>query len=79
VIGTSSLQYAGYEKIAFTFGCALVSCCWFFALSVAGHFIHKLDKKRLWQQWGNKLSAVIIWMVAIYIGWLLVDDLSGRC
>ena len=72
VIGTSSLQFAGNEKLAFTAACILVSCSWFFGLSVSGHFLHKLDKTGLWLRLVNKVSAFIIWVVAFYIGWQLI-------
>lgn len=71
VIGTSSLQFAGHEKAMFTSGCIVMSACWFFGLSVAGHFLHKLDKTGLWLTLINKLSALIVWSIALYLAWLL--------
>jgi len=53
----------------YTFACILASFLWFLGLSVAGHFIHKLDKKGKFIYGLNKLSALIIWAVAVYIGW----------
>jgi L-lysine exporter family protein LysE/ArgO len=73
VIGTSSLQFVGYEKLMFTFGCVLISTCWFFSLSAMGHFLHKLDDTGQWLQRINKISAIIVWMIAGYIGWLLIS------
>jgi L-lysine exporter family protein LysE/ArgO len=67
VIGTNSLQFSGQTKWIFTLACILVSWCWFFGLSVSGHFLHKLDKTGLWVHSINKVSAFIIWAVAIYI------------
>jgi L-lysine exporter family protein LysE/ArgO len=72
VIGTSSLRYIGQEKFAFTFGCILISWCWFFSLSVAGHFLHRLDKMGFWERFGNRISAVIIWIVALFIGMQII-------
>lgn len=72
VIGTNSLQFAGSEKWIFTSACILMSACWFFGLSVAGHFLHQLDKTGRWLRCVNKLSAMIIWVIAGYIGWLLM-------
>lgn len=72
VIGTSSLQFAGYEKFMFTFACVLISTCWFFGLCVTGHFLHKLDKSGQWLERINKCSAIIVWTIAAYIGWMLV-------
>lgn len=72
VIGTSSLQFVGNEKLMFTFACILISACWFFGLSVSGHFLHKLDKTGRWLQIINKASALIMWTIASYIGYLLM-------
>ncbi|MCX7114546.1 MAG: LysE/ArgO family amino acid transporter [Gammaproteobacteria bacterium] len=72
VIGASSLQFVGYEKWVFTAACIIISGCWFFGLSVAGHFLHRLDKSGRWLRLVNKISAVIVWGIAGYIGWLLV-------
>src|SRR3990167_7955941 len=69
VIGTSSLQFMGNEKLIFTSACIIISACWFFSLSVSGHFLHRLDKTGRWLQIINKLSAIIIWTIALYIGW----------
>lgn len=68
VIGTNSLQYSGAAKWAYTFACILVSWLWFIGLAIAGHSLHKLDKNGLWLKVINKISAIIIWGVAIYIG-----------
>lgn len=67
VIGTNSLQFSGNNKWIFTMACIFVSWTWFFSLSVAGHFTHKLDKSGLGIKFLNKISAIIIWTVAIYI------------
>ena len=74
VIGTSSLQFIGAEKLIFTSACIIISACWFFCLSVMGHFLHRLDKTGQWLQRINKLSAIIVWSIAIYIGWLLIKQ-----
>ncbi len=74
VIGTNSLQFIGNEKWIFTSACIAISSCWFFGLSVAGHFLHKLDKTGRWLRVVNKLSAVIVWAIAFYIGWLLIKS-----
>lgn len=71
VIGTSSLQFIGNQKLIFTSACIFISACWFFGLSVAGHFLHKLDKTGRWLQTINKLSAIIVWAIALYIARLL--------
>ena len=71
IIGTSSLQFVGNEKLIFTSACIFMSGCWFFSLSVAGHFLHKLDKSGRWLQRINKFSAMIVWTIALYMAWLL--------
>ena len=42
VIGTSSLQYSGTEKLMFTGATILVSWCWFTLLSILGHLMELL-------------------------------------
>lgn len=76
VIGTNSLNFIGYEKIQFTLACLLVSLIWFFGLSFAGHCLGKLNKTGLIYLI-NKLSALIIWSVGIYIGYQLIKLLFG--
>jgi L-lysine exporter family protein LysE/ArgO len=75
VIGTSSLNFIGDAKLAYTAACIIVSFCWFFGLSVAGHFLHRLDKTGVLLKVVNKLSALIIWSVALYFGWQLIEYL----
>ncbi|HXU28874.1 MAG TPA: LysE/ArgO family amino acid transporter [Bacteroidia bacterium] len=72
VIGTSSLYFSGMEKWVYTFACILVSFGWFFGLSIAGRSLHKLDKTGFLLTMINKLSALIIWSVGLYIGWQLI-------
>lgn len=72
VIGTNSLQFVGPEKWMFTAACILISSCWFFSLSAAGHFLHKLDKTGRWLRFINKFSALIVWTIACYLAWLLL-------
>lgn len=71
VIGTYSLNFIGRARWVYTIACILVSFIWFFTLSVAGHFLRKLDKNGSWQVIINRLSALIIWAVSIYIGFQL--------
>ncbi len=75
VIGTSSLHFVGREKWMFTSACILISASWFFGLSVAGHFLHKLDKTGRWLRLINKISAIIVWGIALYFAWLLINKL----
>jgi L-lysine exporter family protein LysE/ArgO len=67
VIGTNSLHFMGEDKWVYTFACILASWIWFFSLSVTGHFVHKLDKSGFWLKSINKLSAIIIFSVAVYL------------
>lgn len=73
VIGTSSLQFIGRDKWMFTFGCVFISSVWFFMLSVMGHFLHRLDKTGKALRIMNQCSAIMVWSVAVYIGWLFVQ------
>ncbi|MBS4210123.1 LysE/ArgO family amino acid transporter [Bacillus sp. FJAT-50079] len=67
VIGTSSLNYIGSEKILFTGACIIVSCLWFLGLAIAGRALGNFDKTGNFLKIINKVSAIIIWCVAIYI------------
>ena len=71
VIGTSSLAYAGAERIAFTAACILNSWVWFFMLAVAGKLIGSIGPVRTWL---NRVSAVIIWLSAVYLVYNLTRD-----
>lgn len=73
VIGTSSLNFSGKEKLVYTAACILISFLWFFGLSVAGHFLHHLDKSGILLKLVNKTSAIIIWCVAFYFAWQLIN------
>ncbi len=64
VVGTSSLAYAGGERIAFTAACILNSWVWFFLLAVAGKLVGSVGPVR---RWLNRVSAVIIWLSAAYL------------
>jgi L-lysine exporter family protein LysE/ArgO len=68
VIGTSSLKYAGNEKAAFAVMCILVSWAWFIGLGVAGRITGKMDKSGRLLMILNKVSAIVMWGTAIYIG-----------
>jgi L-lysine exporter family protein LysE/ArgO len=68
VIGTSSLSYSGAEKIAFASVCIAVSWVWFFGLGMAGRLTGKLDKSGRFLLVLNKVSAIVMWGTAVYIG-----------
>ncbi|QOR65117.1 amino acid transporter [Cytobacillus suaedae] len=67
VIGTNSLQYEDTEKVIFTVACITVSWLWFIGLAAAGRYVGKIDKDGSWLRKINKLSAIIIWGVALYL------------
>lgn len=67
VIGTSSLQYQGEEKIIFAVTCITVSWIWFIGLSLAGRIIGKFDKSGKMLLILNKISALIMWAAAVYL------------
>lgn len=71
VIGTSSLSYVGTEKMAFAAACIAVSWLWFFSLAIIGKVVGHFDTNGIFITYINKISAIMIWMVAIYIGYQL--------
>lgn len=71
VIGTSSLNYTGTDKAAFTVACIVVSWIWFIGLAAAGRVTGKLDKSGQFMSVINKISALIMWAAAVYIGFSL--------
>jgi len=64
VIGTSSLSYTGNIKASFAIACILVSWVWFTFLIIAGTLMSKFS---YFIPLFNKISAVIMWMSAIYL------------
>lgn len=68
VIGTSSLKYTlSSEKVAFAAACIVVSWISFFGLAIIGKSIRAIDHEGKIVNLINKISAFIIWGVAIYI------------
>ncbi|MDA8226396.1 MAG: LysE/ArgO family amino acid transporter [Desulfitobacterium hafniense] len=74
VIGTSSLNYEGLEKVAFAGATILVSWLWFFGLAVAGRVTGVLDKSGRFMVLLNKVSALVMLGAAIYIGLSLINN-----
>lgn len=68
VIGTSSLAYEGADKIAFAVSCIIVSWLWFAGLGTVGRLSGKLDKSGRFLILLNKVSAIVMWATALYIG-----------
>lgn len=71
VIGTSSLSYTGIDKVTFTASTILVSWIWFLGLAVAGKTVGQIDSSGKIMRIINKISAIIIWVVAAYIAYKL--------
>lgn len=76
VIGTSSLTYNGIDKMVFTATTIIVSWSWFLSLAIAGKLVGSFDKEGKFLRMLNKISAVIIWGVAIYIAFQLYTMLK---
>lgn len=76
VIGTSSLVYSGYEKWIFTLVCIAVSWIWFFTLAISGRKIGQIDRNGYFLKRINQVSALIIWCMAIYMGYQLYISLN---
>lgn len=68
VIGTNSLTYDGREKWLFTGSCIFVSWIWFTGLASAGRILRKLDSRGSVLIFFNKSSAVMMWVLAVYLG-----------
>ena len=67
VIGTSSLQYAGGEKLAFTAATVLVSWLWFTLLSLIGHGLDFLPAVVRRPGILQRFSALFMWGSAVYL------------
>ncbi|MCC5401296.1 LysE family transporter [Staphylococcus aureus] len=67
VIGSSAALYSGSNKIAFTIACISVSWLWFFLLAILGKMVGSIDKTGKLLTIINKLSSIIIIIVALMI------------
>lgn len=74
VIGTSSLQYGGAQRWIFAASCIGVSWAWFFFLALAGKLAGTIDSSGRIMGFINKLSAVFIGLVGV---WLLLGAYRG--
>jgi L-lysine exporter family protein LysE/ArgO len=73
VIGTNSLHYTGTDKWFYTMACILVSLLWFTGLSLSGHLIkHKSRTNYSGINKLNKVSALIVWGIAVYLALSLI-------
>ncbi|HGZ7684072.1 TPA: LysE/ArgO family amino acid transporter [Staphylococcus aureus] len=66
VIGSSAALYSG-SKIAFTIACISVSWLWFFLLAILGKMVGSIDKTGKLLTIINKISSIIIIIVALMI------------
>ncbi|MGK9043872.1 LysE/ArgO family amino acid transporter [Mammaliicoccus vitulinus] len=67
VIGTSASIYDGMDKWIFSISTIAVSWLWFILLAFLGKMIGSVDKTGKWIVYLNKLSSVIIVIVALII------------
>ncbi|MFC6229507.1 LysE/ArgO family amino acid transporter [Paenibacillus allorhizosphaerae] len=68
VIGTSSLRYEGGEKAAFAAAAIVVSWLWFTGLATAGRLTNRVDQSGRMIVALNKISALLMWGTAVYLG-----------
>ncbi|ETT58024.1 LysE/ArgO family amino acid transporter [Paenibacillus sp. FSL H8-0457] len=73
VIGTSSLQYEGADKMIFTVVCIAVSWLWFLGLGIAGRAAGRMDPSGRLLSALNRISAVIMWGTAAYLVFHLIQ------
>ncbi|MUK88025.1 amino acid transporter [Ornithinibacillus sp. L9] len=73
VIGTSSIVYEGLDKWIFALACIVVSWMWFFALAVVGKKIGQLDISGRFLTRLNQVSAIIVWVMAIFMGYQFMN------
>ncbi|MFA9556842.1 LysE/ArgO family amino acid transporter [Evansella sp. AB-rgal1] len=72
VIGPSSLAYVGQDKIMFAAACIIVSWFFFFGLVLVGRISGKLDKSGRYFTIITKISAVLMWIAAVYLLFTIV-------
>ncbi|MBM6628632.1 LysE family transporter [Mammaliicoccus vitulinus] len=73
VIGTSASIYDGMDKWIFSISTIAVSWLWFILLAFLGKMIGSVDKTGKWIVYLNKLSSVIIVIVALIILKNIID------
>lgn len=78
VIGSNSLRFKGGDKLSFVMACILVSWLWFFSLAIAGRIVHKLDTSGKLLILMNKISALVIWGVAFFLIFALIESLRSH-
>jgi len=73
VIGTQCLQYSSYQKIAYSVGCIVTTWLWFLALALFGNRLGKLKSSNNIIGKINKLSAILMYLVAGYTASQILD------
>ncbi|MDF9840065.1 MULTISPECIES: LysE/ArgO family amino acid transporter [unclassified Paenibacillus] len=68
VIGTGSLGYEGAERWGFAAATAAVSWLWFLGLAAAGRTLGRIDTSGKVIRLLNRGSALLIWVMAVYMG-----------
>ncbi|WP_276997057.1 LysE/ArgO family amino acid transporter [Haloquadratum walsbyi] len=76
VIGTNALAYTTPDRWVFTAGCLIVSWGWFSGLAITGRALGESANANLWMKYLNVVSAVIVWIVALYMGWQFIHLLA---
>ncbi|MEG6584248.1 LysE/ArgO family amino acid transporter [Dendrosporobacter sp. 1207_IL3150] len=67
VIGTSSVNYQGDDKLLFTAACIIISWAWFFFLAILGRGLGSQNWFIQYYEVINRFSAILIWGSAVYI------------
>ncbi len=76
VIGSNSIQYQGSTKLAYAVSCIIISWLWFYSLALAGNKLHKLSKAEFWIKCINKAAWLLIWAIAINIGYKIIEEIG---
>lgn len=72
VIGTSSVNYEGQERLLFTVACISVSWIWFFSLAAVGRILGSQSWFFQGMTMINKFSAAFMWSAAIYMAYTVI-------
>ncbi|WP_096186482.1 LysE/ArgO family amino acid transporter [Evansella halocellulosilytica] len=67
VIGTQSLLFSNIDKWMFMTATIIVSWIYFFLLALVGRIIGKKDKNFTFRTVINKISAITMWILAVYM------------
>jgi len=69
-IGSVSVGYEGIYKYIFALGCIFTSWCWFYFLIFIGR---RIDRFAFIRQYEGKLSAIIMWLAAVYLVYIALS------